>query len=370
MNRPLAFVGVDDGVELALIISAVLTVIILAALWIFTKWMAGLFGKVPVIGHYIASAFDWASRWSRGAMMTTLHGTLWALGKISHAIWVLIVNQLDLYKYAAGALIGAVEHTRFVVITREINGVRTWVIGVIKSVWNATIYDIRLYYHKSLNAVNALRTEIDGKLNNIVRTLTADIQLTRQQLTSMVNNAVGQLNTRIQALRATEAADVARLQADLQAGDARAVAQAVSTALAGVDTEAHNAAATIWPGLDTQITQLRHQLAADFPDVTQLLQVIPTAAPDTLALLLPALVKIALPTLQLATDCTVPTCRDLGPLRNLLHILAQLGFDAALLAWLVFCITEPATAAADTQAVLAALLGPVETPLRDLLGVP
>ena len=370
MHQPLALVGVDDGVELATVVAAVLTIMILAALWIITAWTARALGKLPGVGVYLAKGFDWASRWARGAMMSVLHATLWACGKLAHAVMALITNFYQMNLDAIRAVIDAAEHTRFVALPREIVAARQFA----NNVANQVYYQARGYTNQEIarvsHSVDSLRAFTIKLVTDTARAIVADIKMLNQQLTAKIDKAVAGLTAQVQSLARKEAADVTRIEADIKAGDAAAAAQATAQALADVDTEAHQAALRVWAGIDTELQQLTQQLGLDFPDVKKLVQLIPTDAPPTLALALATSLNISLPTLRLAVDCTIPQCRDLGPLRDLLHQLADAGWLAALLAWLAFCVTDPVAAAADTAAVVDPIAGAVLTPLLDLLGAP
>lgn len=370
MHQPLALVGVDDGVELATVVAAILTIMILAALWIITSWSARALGKLPGVGVYLARGFDWAARWARGSMMAVLHGTLWACGKLAHAAMALITNFYQMNLDAIRAVIDAAEHTRFVALPREIVAARQFA----NRVANQVYYQARAYTNQEIakvdGAVAGLKAQVARQLLDLQNTLVRLVNATRQVLDARITAAVNTLTAQIQALARKEAADVTRIETELKAGDAAAAAQATATALADVDTEVHQAALKVWAGIDTELQQLTRQLGADFPDVAKLVQLIPTTAPPTLALALATSLNISLPTLRLAIDCTIPQCRDLGPLRSLLHQLADAGWLALLLAWLVFCITDPVAAADDTAAVIDPIASGVLTPLLDLLGAP
>ena len=60
----------------------------------------------------------------------------------------------------------------------------------------------------------------------------------------------------------------------------------------------------------------------------------------------------------------------LAPEADNLHELGTVIFDAALLAYLVAAVADPAGTADDTQAVLAVTVDPLLTPVRSLLGMP
>ena len=223
MHQPLAFVGVDDGVELGLVAAAVLTVIILAAAWLLIDFCVKIFSKVPVVGHYIAAVLDWAARWARGAMLATLHGTLWAIGKLSRAIWAIIHNQMQATQEIAQAIIGAVEHTRFVVIAREIKGAnalsrRLASQAFISAVQFATMVQ-REARQWSDNAYVKAHNEVSAARQQLLDTIRA----TATQLYRLIQAAQARADQQFRQAEADAQRLFQRAEADAQAGDRQAV---------------------------------------------------------------------------------------------------------------------------------------------------
>lgn len=398
MHHPLALVAVDDGVELGLLVAAMFAILILAALYLITAIFGAAFRKIPVVGPPIANAFDWVTRWARGALIATLHGTLWACQKIAHTVMALLNNMYQAQLDAIRAVIDAAEHTRFTVLPREIVAARQFA----NRVANQVYYQARAYTDQEIASVRkdmaALRRQIDTKILNLQNTLVTLVNATRKVLDARITDAVNQLTAKIQALGRKEAADFAKAEADIHAAEARVnatiaadvktlntelaadvqaveqlakqlAADAELAAVADVNAAVKVAMETAWPPVTAMIGQLQEIAAPDFTAVLALLALVPTEVPVTAPEAFAATETVLPPILRLLTDCVIPQCRDLGGLRNFLHSLLSAGFDAALIAWLIYCITDPQGAARDTEAVGGPIANDTVGALLGLFGV-
>lgn len=365
-----AFVGYDDAAELGLVVVAMFAILILAGLWLVSTFFAGLFRKIPLVGGPIADAFDWAARALRAATMATWHGTLWAVGKVAHSFVAFARDTVDIIHNALEALTGAVEHQVGVVLPREIGQVRRYATQIVARALNTALQYADAVRKQAFQWYQDGRAYTDDRYHQAI-----------QFTTDLVKAVAAELQSQIQAARAeakalfTQAEQYAKqlfnqAEADAKAGDAATLLQAVATALKDVDTEARDAAKPVWAGIQDQLTNLEHVVGSDFAEFMRLLQGIPTSAPADLAAVVAVGMSIIPPTLKITADCTIPTCRDLGPLRSLLHLLEDAGFMALLLAWLAYCIQDPEAAARDTANVVDPIASATIGPLLSLLGAP
>lgn len=370
MHHSVAFVGVDDGAELGLVVVAMFAILILAGLYLITQLFATAFRKIPVVGPPIASAFDFVTRWARGAMMATFHGLLWACGKIAHAVMAVLRNMYELQLSIVSDIVDAAEHTRFTVIPREITAARNFALNQA----NQAYYQARAYTNQEISkensAIAAIRTWASGKLLDLQNTLVSLINATRKVLDARITDAVNGLTAQIQALGKKEQQDIAKAEADIATAEKLAVQQATTTIEHWANQGASAAWAGEWAAITAGVDLVVKTAGTDFQEIVQPLKVLVTAEPATMAEAQAAAAAFIPPVLRFLEECGLPACRDLGNLRNLLHTLQDALFAALLLAWVLQAILDPKGWARETYDAF----GPLTTGGIDLIktlgGVP
>lgn len=368
--RPVAFVGYDDAAELGLVVVAMFAILILAGLWLVSVFFAGLFRKIPLVGGPIADAFDWAARALRAATMSTWHGTLWAVGKMAHSFTAFARDTVDIIHNALEALTGAVEHQVDVILPREISQLRKFTITIVARALNTALQYADAVRKQAYQWYQDGRAYTDARYQQAIKFTTDLVRATATELLTLINQARAEAKQEFQAAEQYAKQLFNQAEADASAGDASTLLKAVATALTDVDTEARDAAAPVWAGIQSQLVNLQHVVGSDFAEFLKLLQEIPTDAPADLAAVVAVGMAIIPPTLKITADCTIPTCRDLGPLRSLLHLLEDAGFLALLLAWLAYCVQDPEAAARDTADVVDPIASATIGPILSLLGAP
>jgi chorismate mutase len=393
-----AFVEFADAAGLAYVVVAMFAVLILGGLWLLTTFAGGLFRKVPLVGGPIANAFDAAARWIRGIMLKTLHGTLWAAGKIAYANWVFLRNMFGIVRNAADALGGALEHTVNVIIPREVKALR---------------HNISLLRKQLLFEIDALNHSLRQRINQVANDLRADIGRLNKQLRKRIDqvdkalrkqvsdlnkslraridqvdtalrNEIAQLNQALRDLIASRfnaaedftrskfdqaEKDISQAKADAEHYADQVAAKEFHDAITTVNNEAATAARDTWPEVTAMIGTLEKTAGNDFQDVQRLLQQIPTNAPTDVTAALAAAIRFFPPMAQLAVDCTIPECRDLGPTRQWLHDMQLPLTSAALIAWFIEMVTEPQAWADQTYTVLEPLVNAEFDILSGFLGL-
>jgi len=369
VHHPLAFVGVDDGAELGLVVLAMFAILILAGLYLISHLFATAFRKIPVVGPPIGSAFDWVTRWARGAMMATFHGLLWACGKIAHAFMALLRNMYELQLSIVRDIVDAAEHTRFVVIPREITSARKFALNQANNVY----YQARSYTNQEIGrvdkAVSGLRAWTSSHMLELQNTLVKLVNAVKAEIDARITRSVGDLTAQIQQLTRKEQADFAKAEADAAAMAGQAERQAVSTVQARADSLAHTAWAGQWAEITAGVTAVLTQLETDHADLARQLKVIIAVTPATLAEAEAAAAAAVPPMLTALAECVIPDCRDLNQLRDTMHDLGDIALFALLLAWLVQMATNPAAWARETYAVLGPVVDTELAAVRGILGL-
>lgn len=368
MTHHLAFVQYEAPAEIALVVVAMFAILILGALWIIVTFFGGIFRRIPFVGSPIANVFDAAARGLRSAISGTLHGTLWAVSKLNRSMVAFVRNTVDVIRNTADAMGGALEHQANVVLPREITGAKAFAQHMANLALTTALDYAKSVGQDATRQITKLKADIQARLSKLQQDINKTIDVVATRLVQLIDQAKADARAADNKLQQRTDQLFKQAEADLAAGDIAAVAKAIATSLADVDKEARVAIAPVWTGIESQLGNLEHVIGSDFPELLRMLQAIPTQAPADLAIALSVITSFLPPLVKVTADCTIPTCRDLGPLRNLLHQLASDAWMAALLAWLIFCVADPQAAAADTVAVTDPLVSTVMQPLIDLIG--
>lgn len=172
---------------------------------------------------------------------------------------------------------------------------------------------------------------------------------------ALAQHLYGDTISRLQALAATVTATEADLAAKLAAYADRAAHDAAAAATAALGAATVTDMAGLWQGIITDVDSALDVAGQDFTDVRDALQSIPRTIGADVPATIAAVGALSLPLLRLARECTMPNCRNLSGLGNLLADLFSAGTDAALVAMLAELVHDPAGAAHD----IAATLGPI-----------
>jgi hypothetical protein len=216
--------------------------------------------------------------------------------------------------------------------------------------------------------VSAAERDLSAAIAAVSHAESAGLSAAELALTAGISSTAATAYRDLAGLAGSTDADIARLAADITA-EGQAVAAGAQAALAAVqggiytdlETWGDRAVSQAWPDALQDIQSLRNTLGEDFPWLADLAGALAGAGA---AGLLGALIRSIAGTqaiVRLADDCIVPNCRNLSGLGNDLAELAGLAATAAMLAWGVFLVTDPAGWAQDTYD----LGGPVVTDITN-----
>jgi hypothetical protein len=397
MSHVSAFVGYDDAAELGLVVIAMFAVLLLAGLYLIISLFEKAVRRVPFLGPPVADAVDYVTRWARGAMMGTLHGALWAAGKFARGLAIMGQGIWLAFKDCLDVMGGSIEHIVNVIIprvqkqdraftvSRASETLRTsleWTNKVRSDAWS-WVMQARQYTRQQVasaesrlnTTIRVTATRLYDLLGQAKAQLTARIEQAQARADRQFSQVTAELGKAETSLRAQMAADLTTaetgIRASLRTAETYAeqqAARAQAGAIAAVDGAVAAVEHASWPPVTAMIGELRKAAGTDFPQLLPLLALVPTVAPSTAPAAVAAADAVLPPILRLMTDCVVPNCRDLGPLRNLLHTISGDVFLAALLAWVIYCIEDPAGAAQDTVTVADPVVSPVASALIGLVG--
>jgi hypothetical protein len=376
--------------ELGALAAVAALLIIAGALWVLQGLIRNSLGRLPVVGSWITNNIDSALNDARNLVLDGA-GATWGVAQ------TLFRWMIDFFRNPVAQILFFMAETySFAVRVRDVwipdleSRVLTVTSGWVSSaesyagrLYDTAVADVNAEVSSALVTASGWVTAAERDAVNLFDTATADIARTLTVAETDAANALARASTALEsdihAAEAFAAGEIGSLAASVQAavntldGDiTRGIATAESVAAANLgaavggiytdlDTWGREAVADVWPGAAGDIDALRNVLGADFPWLRDLTGALAGAGA---AGLLGALIR-SMATSQaltrLATDCVVPQCRNLGGLSNDLGNLLSTASTAAMLAWLIFGVTDPAGWAQETGAVG----GPIASGLAD-----
>lgn len=379
--------------DLVLVLGAVLLMALAFALWALRDFLVNGFSHLPIVGGWVGRTLGGWLEDAGNAVMSGAQSTLLGAVHLFNALagWVRHVLA-STQAVLADALLTA-EHIATVQIPRAYKTAVNWAHIFAVDVRNASF----AWFQAAVRDADAARAWAAAAVTAAVRQLTALALAEYHSAVSFAQARFAQAEADIGArfaqaeayARGIVAAAAAVLSADIARAEATAsalfraaesdtaaalrTAEAFATARAAAAADdtwrAVQGAATagladVWPGIITDVEQLRGVIAGSWPDIRDAVDAIPRAVPADLAGVISAVGVLAIPMLRFMDECGLPNCRNLGGLGSFLKDLLGAAEGAALLGWLVLCVADPVAAAADTEAaggpVAAATLGGLE----------
>lgn len=368
--------------ELGALSALVALLIIAAGLWVLQGLIRNSLGRLPVVGGWINSNIDAALNDARNAVLRGA-GATWGVAKTLFRWMIAFFKNpmaqilfLAAEAYSFGRKVVDVYlpelQTRVLVdASGWFSSAESYALGLYRTAQNYTtglvaqaLVTASGWFTAAENRAIALfNTATTDIANGIVRAETDAANLVtnassalKADILAAENLAIGDIN----ALDRTVQSAINTLSADITAGIATAESLAAVnlSAVAGgiytdLDTWGKRAVADAWPDAQRDIGALRNTLGADFPWLNDLLGALGgLGAAGLLGSLIQSMAGAQAIT-RLATDCVVPQCRNLGGLSHDLGDLLGTASTAAMLAWLIFAVTDPSGWSSEMMAVAA-----------------
>ena len=384
--------------DLGALAAALVLVLIAGALWVLAELIQQSFSRLPVVGGWISSnivgalndarntVFGWAgSTWNFAyQLFITIGNWLW---RMPYNLLVTINQAANFGNWVAHWLVPNTANT----VQGYAYGLYRDAINYGEQVWtDSTGYAYDLWQNATAYAYGLYRDAINYG-EQVWNDATAFIQSAFAQATAYAyglyisgwNYATSIWNDASAAIASAESTAIAHADGLFNAAEsdiqnvAAGAAAALSSTAAGIagsiytdlDNVASGALAGAWPDAAGDIGALRNVLGGDFPDIQALLPWLAGAGAAGLSgVLFRSLAGTAAIT-RLADDCIVPNCRNLSQFGQDLQGLIGDIPAAAMLAWFIFLVTDPAGWAADTEAVASGVADTATTAARTLLGV-
>lgn len=379
--------------ELGALVAAAFLMLIALALWVLQGVIKNSLGQLPVVGNWISTNIDNALNDARNAVLAGASASWgaavqmfkWAeafIRGISNGLFNALVQVSVFGQRMYDVTLPNLENRVLLDASNWANNAETYALNLYSS---AVAYETGLV-DQAIADASALFTSVRNEAVSLFDTAAADIANAFATAETDAANLVASASSTLAAdirtaeaiaasdintLRASTQAAVNTLSADITAGIHTAeslaavnLAAAVGGIYTDLDTLGNAAIADAWPTAEGDIASLGRTLGADFPWLRDLLPELAGAGALGLAGSLIRSMATSQALTRLADDCIVPQCRNLGGLSNDLGNLLSDASTAAMLAWLIFGVVDPAGWAADTGAVA----GPVASGLATTAG--
>lgn len=379
--------------ELGALAAAAALLLIAAALWVTQGLIKNTFARVPVIGPWVGANIVAAlndarnfvldgARASWGAAVQLFKWMEAFIRGVSNAEFDALVHVFTFGQRLYDTTLPNLESRVLVDASGWFSSAESYALSLYRSAVSletslvdqaivdasnlfasAEHYAAGLFDTATADIANALITAEHDAANLVAdasTTLTADIHAAEVFAADGIN-----------ALESSTQAAINTLSADITAGIHTAETLAavnLGAAVGGIYTDLETwgdkAVADAWPDAQGDINALRGTLGADFPWLNDLLGALGGLGAAGLAGALIRSMATSHALTRLADDCIVPQCRNLGGLSNDLGNLLSDASTAAMLAWLIFGVTDPAGWAQETSAVG----GPIASGLAQAAG--
>ena len=356
--------------DLGLVVAAGFLLLIAAALWVLDKLVVGAFSHVPLVGGWIGRDLSGWLNDARNAVLKAANSS-WdgAKGLFNWASDFLFTTLLKLVLFA-GTVATTIDHFATVTIPAAVTKAEADVIRAVDTAESdaRTLFNTAEKYAESAVAaaertardlVSAAEADLTRAVDSVEATARGWVAAAETDAANALARASTTLTADINAAERAAAGDVAALAASLAAAEtalARDVASGVATAEAvaragitatqqaiytDLETLGNQAVGAVWPDAAQDVAGLGKVIGADFPWLKDLLPALAGAGAAGLAGALMRSLAGAEVATKLATDCTIPNCRNLSQLGQDLSQLLSDASTAALLAWVIFLVTDP-----------------------------
>lgn len=384
--------------ELGAAIAALALLLIAAALWVTQQLINNTFGRVPLIGSWIRSnvdsalndarnfvldgaksswgaakdMFNWASNLTFKVFAQLLAWFDDASTTIDHIATVQVPEYLIRGETYAEGIVGTVRADAVALFDRAETDL-TRGLGVAET-------DIRQAESAAIGYADQVytrtRADLSAGLSDVARLDAAGLAAAERTLTAAIDQVQAAARAGLVDLGAATSAELNQLRADLVTGlqSAEAVAALnLGAVRAGIYTDLETwgdqAIRLAWPDWSGDIDALRRTLQGDFPWLNDLLGALGGLGAAGLAGALIRSMATSQALTRLATDCTVPVCRNLSQFGSELSGLAALFGSGLLFAWIAEGVADPSGWARDVNDVLGGVGGRTVDQAKATFGV-
>jgi hypothetical protein len=383
--------------ELGALAAAGFLLLIAAALWVLQGVITNSLGRLPVVGSWVSQHMNDALNDARNLVLAGAASSWGAAGQMFRWAEDFIRNTSNtLFNLSVSAVIFGQR-----LFTVTLPGLEDRLLVTISDAYGQSVSYAGILYNDARGYASSLVSQAlataAGWVNyteNLAVTLydrasaaiVNGIATAETDAANALANASTTLKTDIVAAETLAVDDIDALQSSVQAAidtlsndivtgvqtaetlAAHNLASAVGSIYTDLDTAADKAVSEAWPDAAGELAHLGGTLGQDFPWLKDLLGALGGLGVAGLAGSLIRSMATSQALTRLADDCVVPQCRNLGGLSNDLGNLLSDASTAAMLAWLIFAVTDPAGWSAEMETVAAPIASGLSESAAKLFG--
>lgn len=378
--------------------AALVAILAFLAFYEATEYVCNVIRKIPFIGKYVANAaqtvlnliyallqqaFAAAAHVFTFILNIPVSTFLWFIGAAKDAL-AQVVNTCT---WIAEHLVRHVYNVLVRLANDLVNSAFVYAARLVSELHAVVHAGILAARQLARDVAHAVAVEAAHALHLVKAEIYASIHVVKHDLTGLIDHAehlavvavagvahdLVDVKQQIYGSIHAEVADLTKLVTSTAVSTLHVAEHYTDQAIDGlggvITVDIPGVVAPVWTGLLDDVHVLEGVLGSDFPDIRGLLDSIPGVKGLDTALSIAGAATIARVMTRYLSECGVANCRNLHGVGEALHALFGLVGDAALLAVLVDCISDPQGAAHEIQSVVGAVVDPVVTGARDLLGV-
>ena len=341
------------AVDIILLVVALAAILVLGAMWVFSKPIQGVLSDTPLVGGWLSDAFDrllgaavqTVSSWFDSLAVGVAH-LFWAFGV---GVWHLVNQIVNTFAHLSGQIL---------TLTTRVG-----------ELYVAAVQIAQAFYQLALDALNAAVTwlvaYVDGRIAWLLGVVQYWIDFVEQYARSLYGDALAAIATVEASILATVARDVSAAEAL-----AGALADKVANEAVRLFAEAEAEAQALFGTAEAGIAGLAGQITGIEGEIAPLIGALPLiGAIPLLQSAVTALTAEADQCLKPLCDTVTPRAPQLGNLGKFLQDLEVLGVDVLVGALFVEAVTDPAQVVSDAISLTETLGDPIVTGVRDLVGL-
>lgn len=377
---------------------ALIAVCCVLAVYEFTNGVVHVLRKIPYVGKYVANLADAALLGIYVVLQKTFALTARIFWQVFAAPFTAVYNFISWVEHAVTAGVNAAQWIAITLIPAEVGKLRdlitaaihtahAYAAGLVASVRAELARDIghaedlaknlaKAAEAEAAHALHEVKVQVYGSIHdveNLARHLaTAATADAAKALAGVKTQVYGSIHAVEGAYRAADT-DLTKLVTSTAVTTLGAAEHytdlAIKTIKGIVVVDIPGVVAPVYDGLIEDVGVLGGVIATDFPDLSSLLDALPSTDGLTTAASIAGALTIARVMTRYLSECGIGNCRNLSGIGRAFQDLFGIVEGGAFLALLAELIADPQGAAQDLDSFLSPIVDPLVSAGRELLGV-